>query len=168
MVNENRPKCLWKFILHCTYELSLRKDKIKSHEIVYFRHTRHGGLIASTLARQNYYLKEHTDIAQCGKCPESSECFWELVPKKVNEFGPEKCNLFWARNIVTGQILTFGGFQVEIQSKEEVEGGGFNSEGQVNLVCTQTGALLERGQMIMANEQTPPIVKRFEESVKKL
>jgi len=47
----------------------------------------------------------------------SYECFWELIPKEGNENGPEKCNLFWARNIVTGQILVYEGFKVEIESK---------------------------------------------------
>ena len=58
MINENKPKCLWKFIQHCRYEDSLKKDKIKSHDIVFFQHTKNKGLVASTLAQQQYYLKE--------------------------------------------------------------------------------------------------------------
>jgi len=57
VINENKPKCLWKFIQHCRYEDSLKKDKIKSHDIVYFQHTKYKGLVASTLAQQQYYLK---------------------------------------------------------------------------------------------------------------
>ena len=37
---------------------SLKKDKIKSHDIVFFQHTKNLGLVASTLAQQQYYLKE--------------------------------------------------------------------------------------------------------------
>lgn len=58
VINENKPKCLWKFIQHCRYDDSLKKDKIKSHDIVYFQHTKEKGLIASTLAQKKYYLKE--------------------------------------------------------------------------------------------------------------
>ncbi len=44
--------------------------------------------------------------------------------------------MFWARNIVTGQILTYrGGFQVEVEAKEQIDDGGFKSEGLVNLIC---------------------------------
>ena len=87
------------------------KDKIKSHDIVYFQHTKNQGLIASTLAQQRYYLKELKEDSDQGV---SYECFWELIPKEGNEFGPETCNTFWARNIVTGQILTYQDFKVEI------------------------------------------------------
>ena len=44
----------------------------------------------------------------------SYECFWELIPKEVNELGPEQCKQFWARNIVTGQLLEYENFWVEI------------------------------------------------------
>lgn len=44
----------------------------------------------------------------------SYECFWELIPKEVNETGPEDCNVFWARNIVTGQLLQYNDFNVEV------------------------------------------------------
>ncbi len=57
------------------------------------------------MADQKYYLKEM--ISSNDEQP-SYECFWELIPRDVNEFGPESCNIFWARNIVTGQILTYG------------------------------------------------------------
>ena len=111
VINENKSKCLWKFIQHCRYEDSKKKDKIKSHDIVYFQHTKNQGLIASTLAQQRYYLKELKEDSDQGV---SYECFWELIPKEGNEFGPETCNTFWARNIVTGQILTYQDFKVEI------------------------------------------------------
>ena len=58
VINENKPKCLWKFIQHCRFEDTSKRDKIKSHDIVYFQHTKQKGLIASTLAQQKYYLKE--------------------------------------------------------------------------------------------------------------
>ena len=89
-------------------------------------------MIASTLANQRYYLKE---LKETGEQSVSYECFWELIPKEGNEFGPETCNLFWARNIVTGQILKYEGYNVEIESKEQIENGGFKSEGLVNLIC---------------------------------
>ena len=95
----------------------MKKDKIKSHDIVYFQHTKEKGLIASTLAQQKYYLKELRSNTDEGV---SYQCFWELIPKEGNESGPEKCNLFWARNIVTGQILTYNDYKVEIKSKEEI------------------------------------------------
>jgi hypothetical protein len=100
---------------------------------VFFQHTKNKGLVASTLPDQKYYLKELQETNSEGP---SYECFWELIPKEVNEFGPETCNLFWARNIVTGQILTFGKdkFQIEIESQEKIDGGGFQSEGLINLI----------------------------------
>ena len=109
VINENKSKCLWKFIQHCRFEDSKTKKKIKSHDIVYFQHTKNKGLIASTLANQRYYLKEFKDK---NDQTVSYECFWELIPKQGNYFGPETCNLFWARNIVTGQILTYNDFNV--------------------------------------------------------
>ena len=36
IINENKSKCLWKFIQHCTGEQFDQKNKIKSHDIVYF------------------------------------------------------------------------------------------------------------------------------------
>jgi len=84
---------------------------------VYFQHTKNKGLIASTLAQQKYYLKE---LKESTEQSVSYECFWELIPKTGNELGPEKGNIFWARNIVTGQILTYNNFNVEIESKEQI------------------------------------------------
>jgi hypothetical protein len=77
VINENKPKCLWKFIQHCRYEDTLKKDKIKSHDIVYFQHTKNFGLVASKLAQQQYYLKEVDGPDEVV----SYECFWELIPK---------------------------------------------------------------------------------------
>lgn len=58
IVNENKSKCLWKFIQHCSYDEYNSKNKIKSHDIVYFKHTKAGGLVSSTLAKPTkYYLK---------------------------------------------------------------------------------------------------------------
>lgn len=45
-------------ILHCTYHQSLEKKNIISHDIVYFEHTKKGGLISSTLSDRQSYLKE--------------------------------------------------------------------------------------------------------------
>jgi len=36
VINENKSKCLWKFIQHCRYADSNAKETIKSHDIVYF------------------------------------------------------------------------------------------------------------------------------------
>lgn len=36
IINENKSKCYWKFILHTPYENFEQKSKIKSHDIVYF------------------------------------------------------------------------------------------------------------------------------------
>ena len=59
IINENKSKCLWKFINHCSYEEFNSKNKIKSHDIVYFQHTKLGGLVSSTLSKPiRYYLKE--------------------------------------------------------------------------------------------------------------
>lgn len=85
IINENKSKCLWKFINHCSYNDYLSKEKIKSHDIVYFEHTKNKGLVASTLPDQKYYLKELQEPN--GEGP-SYECFWELIPNEVNEFGP--------------------------------------------------------------------------------
>lgn len=73
VINENKSKCLWKFIQHCRFEDSKKKEKIKSHDIVYFQHTKNKGLIASTLAQQKYYLKE---LKVKGDQNVSYECFW--------------------------------------------------------------------------------------------
>lgn len=83
VINENKSKCLWKMILHCNYDQSLEKKNIISHDIVYFEHTRNGGLISSTLADPKSYLKEFNSGASL-----SYECFWELTPKVASEFGP--------------------------------------------------------------------------------
>ena len=56
--------------------------------------------------------------------------------------GPEKCNDFSARNIVTGKYLTFEGFKVMITPKSEIEGGGFISHGLINLICNEEGQKL--------------------------
>ena len=58
VINENKSKCLWKFIQHCSYNEYNEKNKIKSHDIVKFMHTKKKGLISSTLQSPNvYYLK---------------------------------------------------------------------------------------------------------------
>lgn len=122
------------------------------------------------MAQQKYYLKE---LRSSSEETVSYECFWELIPKEGNEFGPEKCNLFWARNIVTGQILTYNGFKVEIKSKEEIEDGGFKSEGLVNLICgfeevegsDPSPLLLERGAVIRNDENVIPVIKYFDETI---
>ena len=59
IINENKSKCLWKFIQHCTSDEYQEKEKIKSHDIVYFEHTKKKGLVSSTLSEPiQYYLKE--------------------------------------------------------------------------------------------------------------
>lgn len=46
-------------------------------------HTKAEGLVSSTLAKPtSYYLKEKGSELYY-------ECFWELIPRKVNELGPE-------------------------------------------------------------------------------
>lgn len=80
-MNENKAKCLWKFIEHCSYEEYNNKEKIKSHDLVYFQHTRKGqeSLISTEISNPlNCYLKQNAE----GKL--SYECIWELIPKKVN------------------------------------------------------------------------------------
>lgn len=78
IVNENKDKCLWKFIQHCSYKEYTTTAKIKSHDIVYFKHTKKGGLVSSTLAKPTkYYLKENGSNL-------FYECFWELIPKQFN------------------------------------------------------------------------------------
>lgn len=121
---------MWKFIEHCTCEQYEQKNKIKSHDIVYFEHTKNKGCISSSLLGGRYYLKETVDSKP------SFESFWELIPKDINEKGPENCNDFFARNIVTGQYLTFKDFKVRIISQAEVEGGGFQNNGLINLICS--------------------------------
>jgi hypothetical protein len=128
VINENKSKCYWKFILHTPYESFEQKGKIKSHDIVYFEHTKNKGLISSSLSGTDYYLKES---------PEHSlffDCFWELIPQEVSELEPETCDKFWARNTITGNYLQYQGQRVQIQSKEPVEGGGFINSNLVNLV----------------------------------
>lgn len=49
IINENKSKCLWKFIEHCKAEQFYDKEKIKSHDIVYFEHTRNKGCISCSL-----------------------------------------------------------------------------------------------------------------------
>ena len=61
IINENKSKCLWKFIQHCTGEQFDQKNKIKSHDIVYFEHTKNKGCISSSLKGDQYYLKETID-----------------------------------------------------------------------------------------------------------
>lgn len=68
---------------HCSFDEYNSKNKIKSHDIVYFMHTKAEGLVSSTLAKPtSYYLKEKGSELYY-------ECFWELIPRKVNELGPE-------------------------------------------------------------------------------
>ena len=119
IINENKSKCLWKFIQHCTAEEYSNKEKIKSHDIVYFKHTKKDeeSLISTSISEPiKSYLKENPNSSL------SYECFWELIPKEVNQFGPEECNAFWARSIVTGKLLNFEDFNVEIQ-KNGMNGG---------------------------------------------
>jgi hypothetical protein len=73
--------------------------------------------------------------------------------------GPEKCNDFWARNIVTGKYLTFNGFKVTITPKTEIEGGGFVSKGLINLICDGEGKKLDRGSLIAKDPNTKNIIK---------
>lgn len=40
------------------------KEKIKSHDIVYFEHTKNKGCISSSLNGEAYYLKETADQKQ--------------------------------------------------------------------------------------------------------
>lgn len=82
IINENKSKCLWKFIEHCKSDQYYNKSKVKSHDIVYFEHTKNKGCISSSLAGDKYYLKETFDQKQ------SFESFWELIPKDTNELGP--------------------------------------------------------------------------------
>lgn len=161
IINENKSKCLWKFIEHCTYEQYVNKEKIKSHDIVYFEHTKNKGCISSSLNGEQYYLKETNDQRQ------SFECFWELIPNEVNELGPEKCNDFAARNIVTGKFLSYNGFKVSITSKNEIEGGGFLSNGLINLICSEDGRKIERGPLIPKDTTKPEIIK-FSENLYEL
>ena len=83
--------------------------------------------------------------------------------------GPEKCNDFYARNIVTGKYLKYNGFRVRITSKEEVEGGGFINRGLINLICSEPaveggeGKKLDRGKLIPKDPNTSPIIKFSEE-----
>lgn len=78
IINENKSKCYWKFILHTTYENFEQKSKIKSHDIVYFEHTKKQGMISAALSTKDFYLKE-SDEKQV-----YFECFWELIPQEVN------------------------------------------------------------------------------------
>jgi len=54
----------------------------------------------------------------------------------TNELGPENCNDFYARNIVTGKYLTYKDFRVQVTPKEQIEGGGFINKGLINLICS--------------------------------
>jgi hypothetical protein len=85
----------------------------------------------------------------------------------VNELGPEKCNDFAARNIVTGKYLSYNGFKVSITSKEEIEGGGFLSNGLINLICSEDGMKIERGPLIPKDTTKPEIIK-FSENLYEL
>jgi len=78
---------------------------------VFFEHTKNKGCISSSLNQDLFYLKETVDQKQ------SYESFWELIPKEVNELGPETSNDFYARNIVTGKYLSYNGYRVRITSK---------------------------------------------------
>jgi len=64
IINENKSKCLWKFVQHCSFEQYENLEKIKSHDIVYFKHTRNEGCISSSLNGEQYYLKETLDKKQ--------------------------------------------------------------------------------------------------------
>jgi len=64
IINENKSKNLWKFIEHCKADQYDNKEKIKSHDIVYFEHTKNKGCISSSLDGNNYYLKETIDQKQ--------------------------------------------------------------------------------------------------------
>lgn len=91
-------------------------------------HTKARGLVSSTLAKPTkYYLKEKG-------CGLYYECFWELIPKKVNQEGPEECNSFWVKNVVTGEFLTYDGNRVQVQPQNfENEVNTLDNEGLINL-----------------------------------
>lgn len=65
---------------------------------------------------------------------------------------------------------------MEIESKEQIEDGGFRSEGLVNLICAvgedekgQTKrSLLERGENIPNDDNVDEVVKYFDENIRKI
>ena len=66
--------------------------------------------------------------------------------------------------MVTGKYLTYNDFKVRIISQMEVEGGGFESNGLVNLICTEgdegkEGRKIERGALIPKDPYKPQTLK---------
>lgn len=154
MINENKSKCLWKFIQHCSYEEYNEKQSIKPHDIVYFMHTKEKGLVSSTLDMPiKNYLKEHN------KKIVSYDCFWELIPKpNDDEFGS-----FFARNSVTGQMLCFEDTYVEI--KPDADMRGFCDGGRINLTyrIEDREEKLDRGERLMSEESEMADIIRYYE-----
>jgi hypothetical protein len=145
----------------------MSKEKIKSHDIVYFKHTKkmEESFVSASICKPLIsYLKQN----EGGNL--SYECFWELIPKEVNEFGPENCNLFWARNIVTGQLLQYQNFHVEVEDSRKREGRGFENLGLINLICSESGKAtqkLERNEEMFMEETISKIEAEYEGKSKK-
>jgi hypothetical protein len=70
--------------------------------------------------------------------------------------------LFCARNIVTGQLLQYEGFSVEVEESGKKEGRGFENRGLINLICSEQ----EEGRPIQKLERSHEMF--MEESISKI
>jgi hypothetical protein len=87
-------------------------------------HTKEKGLVSSTLSTPiKNYLKEHD------KKIVSYDCFWELIPKPNDDEGGS----YYARNSVTGQMLTFENENTYVEIKPDTDMRGFSDRGRINL-----------------------------------
>jgi hypothetical protein len=59
VVNQNKSKCLWKFILYEDFPSTADTATIKPHDIVYFEHTQNNGLLTSSVITQDATIKEN-------------------------------------------------------------------------------------------------------------
>lgn len=102
VVNQNKSKCLWRFILYEDYAGTEDLATIKPHDIVFFEHTNRRGLLTSSLIRLEVTIKENN---QCKDDITFYDSLWEMIPSETNETGPEKAGDYYARNIITGRYL---------------------------------------------------------------
>jgi hypothetical protein len=102
VVNQNKSKCLWKFVLYEDFLSTADTALIKPHDIVYFEHTQNNGLLTSSVTTLEATIKENK------KCKEDItfyDSLWEMIPQETNEIGPEKSGKYFIRNIITGKYL---------------------------------------------------------------
>jgi hypothetical protein len=59
VVNQNKSKCLWRFILYEDYPSTEDVKTIKPHDIVYFQRTHKSGLLTSSLTGLEVTIKQN-------------------------------------------------------------------------------------------------------------